>query len=165
MIELFVERLDDGEVSGYLADVAASGDQLDVRGPIGGWFVWRGESPAVGVAGGSGVVPLVSMLRHAKDTDESGLLHLVVSTRTMADLAYGDDLARGEALIATTRQTSPAGRAASRVTAADLERFVDNTATWFVCGSAGFTEAATDRILEVGIASSRIRIERFGPSG
>ena len=65
LVELFVERLDDGEVSGFLADVVQAGDQLEVRGPIGGWFVWRGASPAVGVGGGSGVVPLVAMLRHA----------------------------------------------------------------------------------------------------
>lgn len=165
MIELFVERLDDGEVSGYLAEVAAPGDQLDVRGPIGGWFVWRGDSRAVGIAGGSGVVPLVSMLRYATDTDKSDLLRMAVSTRTIADLAYPDELARGGALIATTRQTSPAGRAAGRLTASDLEGFVDDTATWFICGSAGFAEAATDHVLEVGITSGRIRIERFGPSG
>ena len=65
LVELFVERLDDGEVSGFLADVVQPGDELEVRGPIGGWFVWDGDSPAVGVAGGSGVVPLVAMLRHA----------------------------------------------------------------------------------------------------
>src|SRR3954454_8192494 len=64
-IELFVERLEGGEVSGFLAEVVMAGDELEVRGPIGGWFVWRGHSPALGVGGGSGVVPLVSMLRHA----------------------------------------------------------------------------------------------------
>lgn len=165
MIELFVERLDDGEVSGYLAEIAAPGDELDVRGPIGGWFVWRGDAGAVGVAGGSGVVPLVSMLRYAQDTDKSDLLRIVVSTHTIEDLAYADELAQSGAVIATTRETSPTGRAANRLTAADLERCVDDTATWFICGSADFTEAATDRSLEVGIAPGRIRVERFGPSG
>jgi ferredoxin-NADP reductase len=165
MIELFVERLDGGEVSGYLAEVAMPGDQLDVRGPIGGWFVWRGDSRAVGVAGGSGVVPIVSMLRHATDAHTSDLLHIAVSTRTVADLAYADELAQGKALIATTRQMSPAGRAAGRLTAVDLEPFIEESATWFICGSAGFAETTSDNVLEAGITSNRIRIERFGPSG
>src|SRR3954466_3918031 len=73
LVELFVERLDEGEVSIYLADVLEPGDQLDVRGPIGGWFVWEGATPALLVGGGSGVVPLVAMLRHARDVGRADL--------------------------------------------------------------------------------------------
>ena len=71
-LEFYVERLDDGEVSPYLADVVEPGDELELRGPIGGWFVWDGERPAVGVAGGTGVVPLVAMLRHARHLGRRG---------------------------------------------------------------------------------------------
>lgn len=67
LVELFVGRLKDGEVSTYLADVVVAGDRLEVRGPIGGWFTWGGDTPLVGVAGGNGVVPFVAMLRHGAD--------------------------------------------------------------------------------------------------
>src|SRR3954454_11997588 len=80
-IELTVERLEDGEVSTFLHDVVEVGDHLEVRGPIGGWFVWRGETPALLVGGGSGIVPLMAMLRHARRTDRAGLIRLVVSVR------------------------------------------------------------------------------------
>ena len=86
LLEFYVERLDDGEVSTYLADVVEPGDELELRGPIGGWFVWEGERPAVGVAGGTGVVPLVAMLRHARDLGREDLVRLAVSART-ADVA------------------------------------------------------------------------------
>src|ERR1700712_1350053 len=90
LIELWIERIYEGEVSGYLAEVVEPGDQLEVRGPIGGWFVWDGVSPAAGVAGGSGVVPLVSMLRHAEVIGRPELLTLAVSGRALVDLPYPD---------------------------------------------------------------------------
>src|SRR3954453_22231802 len=82
-VELFVERLDQGEVSPFLADVVAPGDQLEVRGPIGGWFVWDATTPALLVGGGSGVVPFLAMLRHARHHDRTDLLRIAVSSRTM----------------------------------------------------------------------------------
>src|SRR4051812_24803124 len=74
MLEFYVERLDDGEVSTFLADAVEVGDELELRGPIGGWFVWEADVPAVGVAGGTGVVPLVAMLRHARNLGRESLL-------------------------------------------------------------------------------------------
>ncbi len=91
-IELTVERLDDGEVSGFLHDVVEPGDELEVRGPIGGFFVWEGDGPAVLVGGGSGLVPLMAMLRLARATDRADLVRLAVSVRSPGDLLYADEL-------------------------------------------------------------------------
>ncbi len=120
LVELFVARLEDGEVSGYLGDVTQVGDELDVRGPIGGWFVWPGDTPAVGIAGGSGVVPLVAMVRHASVLGRSNLLRVAVASRTLLDLPYADVLEVHGALIALTREDSAAGRPRGRLTAADM---------------------------------------------
>ena len=114
LVELFVERLDDGEVSRYLADVVEPGDELEVRGPIGGWFVWDGETPALLVAGGSGVVPLVAMLRHARALGREDLLRIAVSSRTLAELPYADELVDGRGAgrrspASSTASARPAG--------------------------------------------------------
>ena len=108
LLELCIERLDDGEVSGYLADVVELGDKLDVRGPIGGWFVWQGRTPAIAIGGGTGVVPLVAMHRHAVDLGTTSLLRLAVSGRTPAELPYADELMAAGARVAWTR--GPSGR-------------------------------------------------------
>jgi ferredoxin-NADP reductase len=165
LIELYVERLADGEVSPYLADVLAVGDELEVRGPIGGWFVWTADTPAVGIAGGSGVVPLVAMLRHAAGLGHRELLHLGISARTRSELPYADELAAAGAMIALTREDVVGGRAAARITMADFEPLIVADATYFVCGSAGFAEAASMLLLDLGVPSEMIRVERFGPSG
>ena len=91
-IELTVEHLPDGEVSGFLDEVVQVGDELEVRGPIGGWFVWEADTPALLVGGGSGIVPLMSMLRLARQKGRVDLVHLVVSARTSSDLYYRDEL-------------------------------------------------------------------------
>ncbi len=114
-----MERLDDGEVSTFLADEVRPGDALEVQGPIGGWFIWRGDQAALGVAGGSGVVPLIAMLRHARDIGASELLKLAVSARTLAELPYSSELLEAGASIVLTREGSPAGRAAARLMATD----------------------------------------------
>ncbi len=165
LVELYVERLEDGEVSTYLADIVEVGDELDLRGPIGGWFVWTGDSPAFGVAGGSGVVPLIAMLRHAVHLGRADLLRLAVSARTFADLPYGDELAASGAFIALSREVAPSGRKAARVAAADLATILTPDATCFVCGSASFAESASMMLVELGVPVDRIRVERFGPSG
>ncbi len=168
LVELFVERIEDGEVSGYLADVAAVGDELEVRGPIGGWFVWSGETPAVGVAGGSGVVPLVAMVRHAAHLGRSDLLRLAVSARTLAGLPYAGELTAHGALIALSREDTAQGRPRGRLTPADLSGLLDPgqpAPTCFVCGSAAFAEAASMLLLDAAVPAERIRVERFGPSG
>lgn len=165
LLELFVERLEDGEVSGYLADEVAVGDQLEVRGPIGGWFVWDGTTPAVGVAGGSGVVPLVAMARHARDLGHPELLRLAVSARTFGDLPYSAELTDAGALISLSREASPSGRPAGRLTPAELASLVRApVATVFVCGSASFAEGVSTARVDAGTPGGTVRVERFGPS-
>ncbi len=165
LVELYVERLEEGEVSTFLADVARPGDELEVRGPIGGWFVWDGEDAALGIAGGSGVVPFLAMLRHARDVGRSGLLRLVVSARTLADLPYREELEAAGARIVLTRDTTPGGRPPGRVSEADVSSLVPPGATCYVCGSAPFAEAASLLLLDLGVPASLVRVERFGPSG
>jgi ferredoxin-NADP reductase len=165
MVEFYVERLDDGEVSVFIADVLEVGDTLEVRGPIGGWFVWPGDTKAVGVAGGSGVVPLVAMLRHAAQLGHTDLLRLAVSARTMADLPYRDELLAAGALVALSREDAASGRAAGRLTASELAPIVSPDATGYVCGSASFAEAASELLMMAGMSAEQIRVERFGPSG
>jgi ferredoxin-NADP reductase len=163
-IEFYVEELADGEVSPYLADAVEVGDQLELRGPIGGWFVWDGQNPAVGIGGGTGVVPLISMLRHARHLGTERLLHLAVSSRTLAELPYADELTAARAAIALSRERSVSGRPAGRLTAAEVAPFVDPASTYFICGSAGFAESASELLTSLGVAPGAIRVERFGPS-
>ena len=162
LLEFYVERLDDGEVSTYLADVVEVGDELELRGPIGGWFVWKGDEAAVGVAGGTGVVPLVAMLRHARDLGREDLLRLAVSARTLAELPYADELA-GHSVL-TTREAYD-GRAARRLMADDVRPLLDGRSAAYVCGSAGFAESASRLLVDLGVDPSVVRVERFGPTG
>jgi ferredoxin-NADP reductase len=164
LVELCVQRLDDGEVSTYLADVAEPGDELEVRGPIGGWFVWDGESPALLVGGGFGVVPFVAMLRAARELDRTDLLRVAVSSRTLAGLPYAGELADAGALLVLTRE--PHGiRPAGRLTAEDLVPLWEPGQTAYVCGSARFAEAASQLLVDMGVPAPSIRVERFGPTG
>jgi ferredoxin-NADP reductase len=164
LVELFIERLDDGEVSTYLADVVEPGDELEVRGPIGGWFVWDGETPALLLAGGYGVVPFVAMLRHARAIGRLDLLRVAVSSRTLAELPYAEELLDAGALIVLTREAHGI-RAAGRVTAPDLLPLWEPGQTAFVCGSASFAEAGSQLLVGMGFPTHAIRVERFGPSG
>jgi ferredoxin-NADP reductase len=165
-IELTIERLQEGEVSTFLHDELVAGDRLEVRGPIGGWFVWRGDGPALLVGGGSGVVPLMAMLRFARRTGRSDLVRLVVSVRSPEDLYYADELPGPESVVLYTRTAPPdAGRQAGRLTLADLPRPLLPALTAYVCGSAGFADAASRLLVEAGVAVDRIRVERFGPTG
>ena len=153
-----------GEVSTFLADVLEVGDALQVRGPIGGWFVWAGDSPALGIAGGSGAVPLVSMLRHAIDLGHPELLHLVISARTRADLPYPEEILAAGGLIVLSREDM-ADRPAARLTGAEVASFVWPSGSCLVCGSESFAEAATELLIALGVDARRIRVERFGPTG
>ncbi|MGZ4538725.1 MAG: FAD-binding oxidoreductase [Blastococcus sp.] len=164
LVELFVERLDDGEVSTYLADVVEPGDRLEVRGPIGGWFVWDGGTPAMLLAGGSGVVPFVAMVRHARALGRLDLLRIAISTRTLASTPYADELAGAGALIALTREAHGI-RPAGRLTAAELVPLWEPGQTAYVCGSESFAEAATQLLMGIGMPPETIRVERFGPTG
>jgi ferredoxin-NADP reductase len=159
-VELYVERVPDGEVSGFLAEVVEPGDLLECRGPIGRWFAWDGVTPALGVGGGSGVAPLVSMLRHALDVGRPGLLSLAVSARTAADLPYAEELRDAGALVALSRE-----RGGFRLDAAAVGAVADPGATAFVCGSTRFTLAMESHLLAAGQPTDSIRVERFGPTG
>ena len=164
LVELFVERLEDGEVSGYLADVAEPGDEVEVRGPIGGWFVWDGASPALLVGGGTGVVPLVAMLRTARDLGRTDLLRLAVAARTWAELPYAEELADAGAVVALSREQRGI-RPPGRLGGDELVPLWEPGQTAYVCGSASFAEALSQLVVGLGFAPSDVRIERFGPSG
>jgi ferredoxin-NADP reductase len=165
-IELTVERLTDGEVSEFLHDVVEPGDELEVRGPIGGFFAWAGSTPALLVGGGSGVVPLMAMLRHARRTGRADLLRVVVSARSPHELYYADELPGPETTVVWTRQSPPgAGRPAGRIAPDDLAPLVRGGEDVYVCGSPGFCDAATAALLEAGVPAALVRVERFGPSG
>jgi len=169
-IDLTVERLDDGEVSIFLHDILEVGDELDVRGPIGGYFVWDATTPALLLGGGSGLVPLMAMLRLARatagDPAPDALVHLLVSVRTPDDLYYATELrGRADATVLYTRTTPPSwSRPAGRLTAADVLPHLRDDQSIFVCGSAPFTNAVGDLLVDLGVAPERARFERFGPS-
>ena len=181
-LEVTVELLEGGGVSGFLHEEVVVGDELEVR-PIGGWFVWDGTSPALLLGGGSGVVPLMSMLRTARATASTDRLRMIVSVRSADDLLYATELA-GTELAGTEpagadpdptvrvvyTRTAPEGsdRRAGRLTVEDLRAVLPPdagvTPIAYVCGSAGFADSATRLLEEVGHPADRIRIERYGPS-
>ncbi len=165
-IELTVERLEGGEVSTFLHDGVEVGDELEVRGPIGGWFVWDATTPAVLVAGGSGLVPLMAMLRLAREQGRADLLQLFVSVRSPEDLYYRDEVPGPQTTVIYTRVAPPgSSRPPGRLAPGDLPAPPDAATTVFVCGSPGFCDAATDLLMGAGWPSSQIRVERFGPTG
>jgi ferredoxin-NADP reductase len=163
-IDLTIERLPDGEVSNFLHDELVVGDALEVRGPIGGWFIWDGTTPALLIGGGSGVVPVMSMLRLARRV--GAMAHLLVSVRTPDDVIYADALAPDDATVLYTR-TAPTGvsRPPGRIAVEDIAPHVVDEVTVFICGSAGFADGATSRALAAGVDADVIRVERFGPTG
>ncbi len=164
-IELTIDRLEDGEVSPYFHDVVVEGDQVEVRGPFTSYFVWRGESPVLLVGGGSGVVPLMCMLRHRRRTMPELGMRLIYSVKTAEDVIYADELG-DEALVTFTREP-PHGWAGhtGRIDSALLAEALDGVQLAFVCGSNGFVEAASGLLVGAGVDARRIRTERFGPSG
>ncbi|MEJ3657894.1 ferredoxin reductase [Actinomycetes bacterium KLBMP 9759] len=164
-IELTVELLDGGEVSQFLHEVVVPGDELEVRGPIGGFFAWRGETPALLVGGGSGVVPLMAMLRLARALGRADLLRVLVSARSPETLYYAGELPGPQTTLAYTRDAPDGGRAAGRITAADTAPLVRGGEDAYVCGSTGFAETATGALIAAGVPAERIKVERFGPSG
>jgi ferredoxin-NADP reductase len=165
-IELTVQLVEDGEVSPYLVDELLPTDQLEVRGPIGGWFTWHATEPGpvLLVAGGSGIVPLMAMVRERARAGSAAPFTLVYSTRGPADAFYADELAAAD--IATTMlytRTATDTRPAGRITAADLPDAAG--ARVYVCGPTGFVEKVSDLLLAHGHDAANIRTERFGPSG
>jgi ferredoxin-NADP reductase len=164
-IELTVERLPEGEVSSFMHDEVIVGDELEVRGPIGGWFVWRGDTHALLLGGGSGLVPLMAMLRLAHRIGRLDLVQLIVSIRAPEDLYYAAELRDLPATVLYTRQAPEAWpRPAGRLTGADLPTSIEAETTVFVCGSSGFSDAATEVVMRAGVRTDQIRVERFGPT-
>jgi ferredoxin-NADP reductase len=176
-VELTIERIDDGEVSPYLAGVLQKGDEIEVRGPIGGHFTWAVEDggPLLLVAGGSGLVPLMAMLRHRADRGSSVETRVLVSVRSRGDLLYADELAHlagteGLEIHATLTRERPDGWTGftGRVDAAMLEAVgppPGEAPRAFVCGPTPFVEAAADLLVDLGHAPGAIHAERFGPTG
>lgn len=165
-IELTIERLPDGEVSTFLHDETVVGDMVEVRGPIGGWFVWDGRSPALLVGGGSGVVPLMAMLRLARARPDEPLAHLVLSVRTPEDLIYADEIEGPDTTIIYTRRApADVARTPGQLTTNELLSHVREDITTYVCGSSRFAEGASELLVNAGVTADSIRIERFGPTG
>jgi ferredoxin-NADP reductase len=164
-IELTIDRLDDGEVSPYFHEVVVEGDRVEVRGPFSSYFVWRGEAPVLLVGGGSGVVPLMAILRHRRLTMPDLPMRLVYSVRNAEEVIYADELG-DDALVTFTRQP-PDGWAGhtGRIDSALISEAGVGSGTAFVCGSNGFVEAASGLLLESGFDPQQIRTERFGPTG
>jgi ferredoxin-NADP reductase len=164
-IELTIDRLDEGEVSGYFHDVVVEGDRVEVRGPFASYFVWRGEAPALLIGGGSGVVPLMAMMRHRLLTMPDLQMTLVYSARSAEELIYADEL-DGDVTVTLTREAPDGwqghtGRIDGEMIAAPASR----SPTVFICGSNGFVEAASELALDAGVDPRMIRTERFGPTG
>ena len=174
--ELAIERLEEGEVSPFFHDVAEVGDDIELRGPIGGHFVWSiGDGgPILLLGGGSGVVPLMSMLRHRANAGSSLPMALLYSARTEAELIYRDELVAMDrssdgfafAFAVTREPARRAGDYSRRIDAAMvfelLARLPEAPRRTFVCGSNRFVEAATEAAISAGLPASIIRTERYG---
>jgi ferredoxin-NADP reductase len=165
LVELTIDCLADGEVSPYFHEVLAEGDQVELRGPFASYFVWRGEAPVLLVGGGSGVVPLMAILRHRRLTMPELPMRLVYSVRTAEDVIYADELGDDAALTFT--REPPAGWTGhtGRIDRALIAEAADPSGTAFICGSNAFVEAASALVLEAGYDAGRVRTERFGPTG
>jgi ferredoxin-NADP reductase len=173
-----VERLDDGEVSPYLVDVVEPGDRFEIRGPVGGWFVWDPAEggPLLLVGGGSGVVPLMAMARHRAAAGSDAALRLLVSSRSWEEAIYRDELealaARGNGfeVVHTLTRSQPDGWQgyARRVDAELLGEVAwpaDSGAQAFVCGPTSFVEAVATGLVGLGYDPRRVKTERFGATG
>jgi ferredoxin-NADP reductase len=177
-IDLTVERINDGEVSTYMHDVLVPGDRLEVRGPIGGYFVWEANmaEPLLLIAGGSGVVPLMSMIRHRAAAGAKNPTSLLYSSRTFEDVIYYDELEKlrsanhGVQVFHTlTRSQPPGWKGYARRIDADLLKEVaqplSKSVQVFVCGPTLLVESVANVLVTIGINSNQIRTERFGPTG
>ena len=161
-VELTIDLLDDGEVSPYFHEVVEVGDQVELRGPFTSYFVWRGESPVVLVGGGSGVAPLMAMLRHKRRAMPDADMRIVYSVRHADDVIYEDELG-GDAVLTYTRE-APGGWTGhtGHIDAELLREPAAGAQLAFVCGSNGFVETGSDLLLELGMDPESIRTERFG---
>jgi ferredoxin-NADP reductase len=171
-VELTIQRIADGEVSPYLVDELVVGDRLELRGPVGGWFVWRPEQPepVLLVAGGSGLVPLMCMIRARQAVGSRVPFRLIYSLRSPEEQLYGPELRQGAPGLDVTRiytRQAPQGaaRPAGRITPEDLASHgwpPDFEPLVYVCGATGFVEKAAAYLVLLGHAPERVRTERFG---
>jgi ferredoxin-NADP reductase len=177
-IVLTVERLDDGEVSPYLVDELRVGDKLELRGPIGGYFVWGEQmgGPLLLVAGGSGIVPLMAMIRHRQRVGSRVATRLIYSSRFYEDITYRDELDHLGSdnsmlqVVYTLTRAQPAGWTGyHRRIDAELLREIawpsEQRSLAFICGPTQFVETAATGLLSLGYEPTRIKTERFGPTG
>jgi ferredoxin-NADP reductase len=175
-IELTVERLDDGEVSPYLTDELRPGDQIELRGPVGGYFVWEPAEggPLLLVAGGSGVVPLMAMIRAREAAASDIETRLVFSSRNWDDVIYRAELERldgdGLAVVHTLTRSQPPGwtgyaRRVDRDMLAQVGPSPAERPRVYVCGPTPFVEAVAEALVQLGHEPLRVRTERFGPTG
>jgi ferredoxin-NADP reductase len=173
-IELTIERLAEGEVSTYLHDVVKVGEQLEVRGPLGGYFIWKAryKSPLWLIAGGSGIVPLMSIIRHHQAAASTVPVRLLYSTQSPATLIYPNDLKTLSPIpqtITYTRESPPDWQGYQRridreMLAEELAEFPSHPLV-YVCGPTPMVEFVAHALVELGIPGVRVRTERFGPSG
>jgi ferredoxin-NADP reductase len=177
-VTLTVERLDDGEVSPYLTQELRVGDKLELRGPIGGYFVWEASmgGPLLLVAGGSGIVPLMAMLRHRAAVGSTVPTRLLYSSRSYADIIYRDELDRLdeadqmlEVVHTLTRAQPPGWTGYQRRIDTDMLREVawpsDQYPLMYICGPTPFVETAAASFVTLGHNPGRVKTERFGPTG
>jgi ferredoxin-NADP reductase len=178
VIDISVERIQEGEVSPFLHDVVVVGDRFEVRGPIGGYFVWDGAAadPLLLVAGGSGVVPLMAMVRHRVQIGSGVPCTLLYSSRTRTDIIYADELTRlagrgdGLRVVHTLTREEPPGWTgySRRIDMRMLAEVLEGTgrmAEAFVCGPTPLVESVAEGLVNIGLAPSQVRTERFGPTG
>lgn len=177
-IDLTIEKIDDGEVSPYMHDVVIVGDRVEVRGPIGGYFVWDAamREPLLLIGGGSGIVPLMSMLRHRAAAKVSTPTHLLYSARAFDDIIYFEELESlrakmdGLKIFYTLTRAHPENwnGYTRRIDAAMLREVaapLGKNARVFICGPTALVENAANALVQIGIAASNVKTERFGPSG
>jgi ferredoxin-NADP reductase len=177
-VDLTVERIEGGEVSPFMHDVVVPGDRLEVRGPIGGYFVWEAPlgGPLLLVAGGSGVVPLMAMARHRASAGSSIPARLLFSSRGEDEIIYRDELDRladagdGFAVVHTLTRRQPPGWAgyARRIDEpmlADVLEPLGPAARAYACGPTALVETVANALVRLGLPPDRIRTERFGPTG
>ena len=177
-VDLTVERIDDGEVSSYLHDALVNGDRVEVRGPIGGYFVWEAgrTDPLLLIAGGSGVVPLMSMLRHRAASKADNPTALLYSSRSFEDVIYYNELdglskvSGGLKIFHTLTRSQPAdwkgyARRIDEEMLKEVAGPLGRSAQVFICGPTLMVESAANALVKIGINANRIRTERFGPTG
>ena len=177
-VDITVERINDGEVSTYLHDVLLPGDRIEARGPIGGYFVWEAAmiEPLLLIAGGSGVVPLMAMIRHRVAAGAKNPTSLLYSSRNFEDVIYYNELEKlraansGLQIFHTLTRSQPAewkgyARRIDQDMLKEVAQPLGRSVQVFICGPTLLVEAAANALVKIGVPSSQIKTERFGPTG